>query len=311
MRIFQTTDFDELTAAEEGWDIGHRPLRPEKFHARLTLASVGSIRVDVESWTTAVEVAGTAPRDAWSLVLPLPENSSYLSSGMEVTASRIDVFGSGSEVYALMEPTTALIACSVPTERLGELLDSPALRRLAEYKDGHRVIRSTPHAVDTVRNLFKQLLRLSGHEVLSEEAQARVLGEVLLETSKAFESGDGNWPDRSPRRFRLARRARDFMLERHRNPPTITEICAFLNISERTLHYAFRDVYGVTPKRFLKSQRLCAVHKALKAASSETRISEIALGLGFWDQSLFARDYRSMFGELPSTTLRKHCLETD
>jgi AraC family ethanolamine operon transcriptional activator len=311
IRTLQTTDFDELTAAEEGWDIGHRPVSPEKFDARLTLASVGFVRVDVESWTTAVEIAGTSPPDALSIVLPFAETSSYLSSGMEVTANRIDVFGTGSEVYALMEPGAALIACSIPTESGGELLDSPTLRRLAEYRDGHRVVCSTPHAVVALRNLLKGLLRLSGHEELLKNAQIRLLDEVLLETSKALESGDGDSSVRPRRRFRLARRARDFMLERHRNPPTITKICDFLNTSERTLHYAFSEVYGVTPKRFLKTQRLCAAHKALVAASSETRVCDIALGLGFWDQSLFARDYRAMFGALPSATLRKHCNQTD
>ena len=286
-------------------------MNPEKFDARLTLAYVGSIRLDVETWTTAVEVTGTSPRDALSLVLPSSEGCSYMSSGMEVTASRIDVFGAGSEVYALVEPGTALIACSIPVEAGDVLLDSPALRSLAAYEDRHRVVRSTPHAVDALRNLLEQLLRLSRHDMLSEKAQARLLDEVLLETSKAFESADQDWSKRPPRRYRLARRARDFMLERHGNPPTITEICHFLNTSERTLHYAFRDVYGVTPKRFLKSQRLCAVYKSLKTASSQTRVSEIALALGFWDQSLFARDYRDMFGELPSTTLRRHRLDTD
>jgi AraC-like DNA-binding protein len=51
-------------------------------------------------------------------------------------------------------------------------------------------------------------------------------------------------------RYLLARRAREYMLERKLSKPGITEICKVLHTSERTLHYAFNEVYGVSPKRY-------------------------------------------------------------
>ena len=44
-RTLRTTDYDELTAAEEGWEIRHRPVRPEKFEGHVALARVGSLGV--------------------------------------------------------------------------------------------------------------------------------------------------------------------------------------------------------------------------------------------------------------------------
>jgi AraC family ethanolamine operon transcriptional activator len=38
--------------------------------------------------------------------------------------------------------------------------------------------------------------------------------------------------------------------------------------------------------------------------SSET-VTEVAFRWGFWHLSRFAREYRSMFGESPSETLRR------
>lgn len=49
------------------------------------------------------------------------------------------------------------------------------------------------------------------------------------------------------------------------------------------------------------------VRRDLQAASRDPdqprRVSDIANRRGFWHMGLFARDYRSFFGELPSTTL--------
>ena len=162
----RTTDFDELTASEEEWELRHLPLRPERFEGFLTSASIGAIGVEVEGWNSAVELAGTSPRDALSFVLLYQDVGSYLSNGFEVDKNRIDVFGSGCEVYALIEPGTTLISCSIPTEAREKLLDSPVFTRLKELNDGHRVIRSTPRAVVALRNLLAQLLRLSSREAL-------------------------------------------------------------------------------------------------------------------------------------------------
>ena len=57
--------------------------------------------MDLEQWSTALELTGTSPEQSLSLVLPLNDNSSYVSEGYEVTADRIDVFAPGQEAHAV------------------------------------------------------------------------------------------------------------------------------------------------------------------------------------------------------------------
>jgi AraC family ethanolamine operon transcriptional activator len=55
---------------------------------------------------------------------------------------------------------------------------------------------------------------------------------------------------------------------------------------------------------YLKVQRLQGVRRALQVADLETSsVAAIAQRFGFWSAGHFARDYKIMFGELPSTTL--------
>ena len=305
-RTLRTTDYDELTAAEEGWEIRHRPVRPEKFEGHVTLARIGSLGVDLESWSIATELVGTSPPQALGFVLPFAGIGSYVSSGMDVAAGQVDVFGAGCEIYAITKPGTSLISCSVSTEALEERTDSPVSTFLAEQADGHRVVPSTRWATGALCRLWKQLLNLSVRKELPREAHDQLLDEVLLVTARALNSADEGSVTGIRRDYKLARRARDFMLERYTEPPSIFEICTFLNTSERTLHYAFSKMYDVTPKCFLKTQRLFAVRQALISRHVGERVSDIALRFGFWDQGHFAKDYRTMFGELPSATLQRH-----
>jgi AraC family ethanolamine operon transcriptional activator len=50
--------------------------------------------------------------------------------------------------------------------------------------------------------------------------------------------------------------------------------------------------------------RLNGVRRELRHGTAELRIGDVAARWGFWHQSQFAADYRTLFGELPSQTLR-------
>ena len=65
-----------------------------------------------------------------------------------------------------------------------------------------------------------------------------------------------------------------------------------------------RDVLGTTPIKYLRSLRLNSVRRALRQAAPGETIQDIASHWGFWHLSQFAQDYKHLFGELPSATLR-------
>jgi len=73
----------------------------------------------------------------------------------------------------------------------------------------------------------------------------------------------------------------------------------------RALHRAFINVLGMPPIAFLRRKRLGDVHTALLMAAPVATIKQIALEHGFAELGRFAGEYRRLFGELPSHTLRR------
>ena len=63
-------------------------------------------------------------------------------------------------------------------------------------------------------------------------------------------------------------------------------------------------MFGVSPKQYLQIYRLNQVQRRLQhSRDSETTVAREAEAWGFWHMGQFSRDYRRMFGELPSQTL--------
>jgi AraC family ethanolamine operon transcriptional activator len=60
----------------------------------------------------------------------------------------------------------------------------------------------------------------------------------------------------------------------------------------------------MSPIAYIRCERLCRVHdELLEGNRTTTSISETATQWGFAHMSQFAKDYRTLFGESPSTTL--------
>lgn len=111
---------------------------------------------------------------------------------------------------------------------------------------------------------------------------------------------------RSADYLQLVQQAEQYMMEHLENPLSIDMLCAVLYVSRRTLHNAFREVVGVGPMTYLKVQRMKQVHHQLEQTHhSTTTVFDVAYQWGFWHMGHFSRDYKQMFGESPSDTLKR------
>ncbi|HKE97096.1 MAG TPA: helix-turn-helix domain-containing protein [Povalibacter sp.] len=97
----------------------------------------------------------------------------------------------------------------------------------------------------------------------------------------------------------------EFVRENVGQPILVGELSHHGQISERTLRNVFHGFFGVGPVRFMKACQLQEVRSALLNSSSlQDTVTAVARRFGVWDFSLLARNYRAMYGESPSQTLR-------
>jgi AraC family transcriptional regulator len=104
-------------------------------------------------------------------------------------------------------------------------------------------------------------------------------------------------------RYRLAlsptqvRRVREYIQQNLASNIGTTELAAQVNLSPHYFSMLFKHALGVPPHRYVLQER---IHEAQrKLAIGRMSISELALNLGFSDQSHFARAFRNLTGTTP------------
>jgi AraC family transcriptional regulator, ethanolamine operon transcriptional activator len=106
-------------------------------------------------------------------------------------------------------------------------------------------------------------------------------------------------------RERVIARALELIRAHEGQPLFTSDLCRAAGVSERTLRNTFNEYFGVGPIRLLKMRQLREIRAALLAADpGRETVANIAGRFGVWDFSLFARNYKRLFGESPSQTLR-------
>ena len=83
------------------------------------------------------------------------------------------------------------------------------------------------------------------------------------------------------------------------------ELLTALGVGDRRLRRLFATVHGTSPTRFLTRRRLELARRRLQEGAAD-RVTEVGMACGFYDLGRFASQYRRLFNELPSETLRRH-----
>lgn len=103
----------------------------------------------------------------------------------------------------------------------------------------------------------------------------------------------------------LLRRALAYINDNAHHDIRVSDIAAAVNVSPRSVQYAFRRYLGTTPLEHLRRIRLDRVHRELQAADpSVDTVMAIAGRWGFTHPGRFSGLYKQEFGTMPSHTLR-------
>jgi AraC family ethanolamine operon transcriptional activator len=108
-------------------------------------------------------------------------------------------------------------------------------------------------------------------------------------------------------RAQITRAALQILEEYSDERVSVNRLSSMVGVSERTLRAAFEDYFGIAPTRYLKVRTLHQARNLLKRSDPHaTSVTEVAVGLGIWELGRFSQDYKLLFDELPSETLRNN-----
>ncbi len=102
-------------------------------------------------------------------------------------------------------------------------------------------------------------------------------------------------------------RAEEYIRSHLRDPISLRDLTEVTGTSPSSLLRTFNTHYGVSPMQYVKLLRLEAVRRSLLDSDPlGSTVSGVASEYGFRQMGRFSADYRKVYGELPSVTLRRH-----
>jgi AraC-like DNA-binding protein len=139
---------------------------------------------------------------------------------------------------------------------------------------------------------------------VQQRVQDMLLTTLLLHAAPALAPLPPTAP--APAAAALVSCTQAWLLARLAEPVTLGLAAQASGVAARTLQAAFQSQCGMGPMRWLREQRLAAVHRRLReAVDPATRVTDTAFAYGFSHLGEFSRAYRRRFGETPSRTLAR------
>lgn len=308
VNIASTSDIEEQAALLRGWNQTYDQISSGPFHGSLLETSIGTVQLFREVTSNALHQTGALPKGLISIGVPLSLRGNATFCGTACDGSQLHVF-SGFDGFEFHSPSGLDIAGIIFTE--DELASVFSERDLEDLLP----VLTTAHLRGAARTSVNHLRQLLLHvfDYMTEQHASGAKGAVTLEalsrdvlTSLADALAGDETPVSSTipqvKRWNIVRRACDFANEAPQELVSVQSICVNLGVSRRTLQYCFQDTLGMAPATYLRALRLNGARRAIKVSGS---VTEAATMWGFWHFGRFSREYKAMFGELPSETFRK------
>ena len=107
--------------------------------------------------------------------------------------------------------------------------------------------------------------------------------------------------------FILSKKILTYLKDHADQPIQMIELTALAGKSERTIERIFKKHFGIAPYAYLKIHRLHLIrnHLLQEKESGTTNIGDVAMKNGFMQMGYFGSEYKKIFGETASETLRK------
>ena len=303
------TDFDDYCANVRDWNLDYRQIESGQFSSELLMAGNATMMLTRAQIRRKMIQKGAPPPGMITFGLLVDPGINIHWRNIDISGDMLIVFPENGELDSITYDDFDVFVLSVTEEKLNrfcEALQLPDIRTLINNDEAFRCDSQQLAEFRNWLSSISQQLILSSKRGLNMGHLLHIEQEL---TDRLINILAGRLHSVSKQTFRKRDLAlltvKDYIADSDSGIPTIPELCQVAAVSERTLEYAFRERYGLTPKTYLLYHRLNAFRKQLRVTDSKIgRITEIARQHGFWHMGALGVDYKKLFAELPSETLK-------
>ena len=300
MKSLQFNEFDAFAETVSDVDAVMTLQNPEHRVWKINQTVVEGLHIQLGQVGSGNIVEGQSWSDGTLLYLPLSAGVTYRANGVAL----------GPEDFMVLDPSREFcIATKHAHDWCTVLL--PQGDPSQDFGTHNVAWRATRELAGRFRYTVREILRASANSTcFADSVGAKVAAAELQEVTSAILTKPQPSIAKISGRPRLSRKnvlqvCNEMIEVRAGLPIRVADLVAAAGVPERTLRQVFQDYFGVGPLRYLKLRQLNQVFAALRTADSKaTHVGDILIAYGIWEFGRFSSNYRRLFGETPSQTLR-------
>lgn len=313
---FKTNDSDEMSQFIKGWDQEYIQLEKGQFSWEIDIIQIGKFQIYEESFGAKTYAKGLVPAET-IVVAVFPQSLSCEGRflGVELTPYST-VVGNYQQQYEFISGNQyKVLLMAAPIVEVVSFAERMQIPLTEKQLLSQRIIIPNSNVYNEFSRYLKEVLVMGKMQpaLLKDPIKSKFWGQLILADAIPLFIDILNakplmfLQEKHSKRRQMVKQAERLMKENLQQPITLKDLCQEINLSQRSVYYAFQEAYGLPPMQYLKILRLNSVRRSLKTSNPvNTTVTEIATKWGFWHLGQFSVDYRKMFGEAPATTLRQN-----
>jgi len=296
-----SNDAEEMREQSAFWSYEHKQYNRGTFTGAITAFHTNRLQVSYIRRSNGIFLRGGLPPKTTIITYHFTNPGKIIYRGKALSESQVMALNHTEELeYHSLYPSTSLTV-AVDTELLNERSISICGVAFSSLRNQERITMKPGYYTKQACNLLSLLQSCFNESRLSTEKAEEVFENAILETV-LFGVQHPEKVNRSPGRLTVAKKAEEYIRRNLKDPVTINKLCDVVGTTERTLHLGFKERFGMSPCAYMQLMRLNGAFQELNTTKPKNRVSEIAIDWGFNHFGRFAKQYKRMFGELPSET---------
>ncbi|NCS24065.1 MAG: helix-turn-helix domain-containing protein [Microcystis aeruginosa BS13-02] len=306
-RYFQNREFVNLDALQ---------LSGDHFEGYLSRIIIDEVMLELSQRNCLTNVKGVTHSKMWVFAIPFQVNPVLFQNLYSLENNYLGIVPPKSEISVFQHPFSNRFQLYVDDDYLQQLcqtLELPEAKKFLNSSISSIVIcpeEKIRHLQQSCHQLYQMLFNLDRQQIserrkvlklnfVSQKLKEEIVKDFLLTLAA---TKDIKTPKNTIRRTSILKKAEEMMRENLRSDLSISTICQYLEVSERTLEYIFKDFYQMSPYSYFKLLRLNVLYQSLNQNNQTKLVYEIAEELGFFHRGYLASDYKKIFGYFPSET---------
>ncbi|MDP3287033.1 MAG: helix-turn-helix domain-containing protein [Methyloversatilis sp.] len=297
------------------WSQEYMQLTSGEFRGRIVEMTTGPVQLFRESMDQVIDEKGHPRPSSYTDGVPMNVHPDGYWQAQEVQRDSLLTLLPGEELHFRTPRMSDIFVAVIDADTLETYAESVLGREVASEVASvlARTQMQTLHSGAATR--YRQVLLevmccvQATPEVLRHAASCQAVSESIINASLTALLSISDKTERSRGGHAIHRaiveRARQYILANRDAPPTVSDLSAHLKMSRRGLHHAFINVLGISPVTFLRYVRLHGVRKDLLHGGPNMSVGSAACKWGFWHMGMFSSYYKALFGESPSSTLKR------